>query len=807
MIKNYLKIAARTIWRHKAYSSINIVGLTMGIAASVLILLFVQNERSFDKHHENAENVYRIGLDAAVAGQTIKTTNTSAPMARTLIAEFPEVVNATRINDISRVLISVEERRFYEERFFFADSTVFEIFTIPFVEGDPATALTQPNTVVLTEEMARKYFGEADPIGQTIRYDNRVDYEVTGIIRPVEANTHLRVDFLASFVTLPRADEEIWLNNSFYTYVLLQDGADPEALLAKTPDLIAKYVAPQVEQAIGQTYEKATEAGLRWGYFLEKLPDIYLHSDADGQIGPIGDIQYVYILLAIAAFILLIACINFMNLSTARSANRAKEVGVRKVMGSERSQLVRQFLGESVFTAMVALVLAVGVVILVLPAFQNLTGVVLSLNVGVVAGMVGIAVAAGLVAGVYPAFVLSAFSPAKVLKGTFRRGASRSWMRSGLVVSQFAISIMLLVGTFIVFEQLQFIRDKDLGFEKDHVVVLPIETREAAESFESFRATLLQNPNIVNAAAAGVVPGPGHIHNTTAFRKEGARDEEIFIAAAAEVTWEYVETLGLEMIAGRDFDRAFTTDVEGFIVNEAAVREMGWDLEEAVGKTVTRVQGNDDDSDRVGSIIGVFKDAHFNSLHETVRPMILGGRPRNIRYLPVRIQAGQVRETMAYLEEQWTAFEPAHLFNYFFLDEDYGLFYEQEERLGDIYGYFTLLAIFIACLGLFGLASFVTQQRTKEIGVRKVLGASVPGIVVLLTKEFTYLVIVAAVLAFPAAYYFMTQWLQNFAYATSIGFDVFVVSGVAALLIAWLTVGYQAVKAAVANPVTALRYE
>jgi len=806
MIKNYLKVTFRNIGKYKAYSLINIAGLAIGLAACVLILLYVQDELSFDTYHEQGDQIYRVILDAAVMDQTIVTTNTSAPMAAVLIEEYPEVLNSTRFNEAGRVLISYEEHRFYEERFYWADSTVFDIFTFPLVKGNPATALTQPNTVVISEEMAQKYFGEEEPVGKQLRYDNRVDYEITGVFQNLLHNSHFTFDFLASFVTQPRAASPVWVSNSFYTYILLQEGYNPSDLEAKFPDLVAKYVAPQIEQAIGQSFDAALEAGLRWGFYLENLPDIYLHSNASDQIERTGDIRYIYILSAIALFILLIACINFMNLSTARSSNRAKEVGLRKVMGSERTQLIWQFLGESILMALLALVFALILIWLVLPTFNNVADKMLMFGLNSVLSMIGFALIVGLLSGMYPAFVLSGFQPVSVLKGTFRSGAKHSWFRSILVVTQFTISIALLVGTGIVFQQLRFMQNKDLGFEKEQVVILPLETAEAQRAFDAFRSEITQHTGVVNAAASTGLPG--HIHNNTAFRQEGARDEDVFLAAQLSATYDYIETLDIEMVVGRDFSRDFSTDSAAVVVNESAVTQMGWEPEEAVGKSLTLVgSGDDGDPDFVAEIIGVMKDFHFVSLHEEIYPMVITFSGEGGFYLPVRLKPENISETLAFLEEKWQAFEPAHPYRYYFLDEDFGRFYEQEERLGQIFGYFTALAIFIACLGLFGLASFITEQRTKEIGVRKVLGASIPGIVVMLSKEFTKLVLIASVIAFPIAFYAMNRWLQDFAYKIDIRVGVFLLAGFLALLIACLTVSYQSIRAAVANPIKSLRYE
>jgi len=808
MIKNYLRITFRNLKRNKGYSFINIAGLATGMAAFVLIVLFIQNEMSFDAHQEHGDDVYRVLMDARVGEQEILDASSPAIMATQFLQEFPEIVSATRIDNFSAaVLITVDNEPYYEDNYFMADSSVFDVFTLPLVEGDAATALNRPNTMVISESVARKYFGDGDPMGRTVQYDNRVDYEITGVLAEVPHTTHFRPQVITSFLTSNRVDDPIWLNNSFMTYLRLRPGADPEALRAKFPEFIRTYVGPQIEQFMGQPYDEALNAGLKYEWQLERMAEIYLHSPSTEQLGPTGDVRYLYILGAIALFVLIIACINFMNLSTARATGRAREVGIRKTMGSDRSQLIRQFLGESVATATISMVFAFGIVLLALPAFSKMAGATLSVAPWLSGVVVMIALVTGILAGLYPAFVLSGFQPAVVLKGSFASSKKGKALRSALVVFQFSISIVLLVGTAIVYKQLDFIQQQDLGFEKEQVVVVPIETRTALQNFDTFRNELLTNTSIADAASAGMVPGPEHIHNNTGFRGEGMRDEEFIIAALGEVSDDYVETMGLKMIAGRDFDASFPSDTSGFVINEAAAAELGFTPEEIVGTTLARLGGNDDGTDRAMTVLGVFENANFESLHTAVRPMVLGHWQMNQRYAPIRIQSADVATTLKQIEEVWTAWEPGYPFTYFFMDTEYQQYYEQEQRLGNLYSYFTILAILIACLGLFGLASFITVQRTKEIGVRKVMGASVPGIVVLLSKEFTYLVLIACLVGFPVAWYAMDLWLQDFAYATTMGWWVFAGSGLLALTIAWLTVSYQSIKTATANPVQSLRYE
>ena len=807
MLSNYIRITLRNMRRHPGFTFINVTGLATGMAAFVLIVLFIQNERSFDTHNEHADDVYRVVLDAAVGGQEILTASSPAIMATQFQEDFPEIVAAARLNPYGgEALLTVGNTPHYQDHFIEADSSVFDIFSIRMLAGDPATALNRPNTMVLSQSAATKLFGSSDPVGQMIRHDNRRDYEVTGVYADLPYTSTFRPAVIASFLTNPRWNDQVWLNNSFQTYIRLQEGADPTQLQAKFPDFLRTYVAPQIEQFTGSSYDDALAAGMKYQWALEKLSDIYLYSKAEDGMGPTGDIRYLYILGIIGIFVLTIACINFMNLSTARATGRAREVGIRKTLGSDRTQLVRQFLGESIVLSLISMVLAAVLVLAVMPLFARVSGSVLRPEPWLAVLMVGVALFTGLLSGLYPAGVLSGFKPALVLKGSFASSRQGTGLRSALVVFQFSISVILLVGTSVVYKQLNYIQNKDLGFTKDQVVVLPIETEASLANFDTFRSQAMALSGVKSVASAGLMPGPDHIHNNTAFRSEGMRQDEFFLAALGEVSHDYVETLGLTIIAGRDFSDDFPTDTAATIINRAAALAAGLTPETAVGTTLFRPDG-EDGSNRVMEIIGVFEDANFESLHQLARPMVIGGYKTNQRYLPVRIQGDDVAGTLAALSPIWTAWEPGYPFRYYFMDSDYQQFYEQEQRLSGLYTGFTVLAILIACLGLFGLASFVTALRTKEIGVRKVMGASVPSIVVLLSKEFTRLVLVACLIGFPIAWYAMNSWLQEFAYATEIGWGVFALSGISALVIAWLTVSYQSIRAATADPVKSLHYQ
>ena len=808
MLKNYLKIALRNLLKYKAYSFLNIAGLAIGLVCCALIMLYVRDELSYDRFHQNANRIYRVILDAGIGGTFVRTATTSAPMAATLVQEFPEVALAARFWQNQRTLISYGDKRFYEE-FNWADSTVFAMLSFPLVQGDPKTALAQPHTLVISEALAQKYFGNENAMGKVLRYDNRVDYKITGVMKNLPRQSHFRFDLLGSMLSLPEGSSPRWVSNSFYTYILLQPGAAPAQLEAKFPAMIRKFVAPQMQQALGKSFDEALAAGAKWDYELQALPDIYLHSNTQHELGTTSDVKYVYILSAIAVFVLLIAGINFMNLATARSANRAKEVGMRKVLGSFRGQLIKQFLSESVLLAALALLIALAAIDLLLPLFNQLAGKELVLgtraNAGFFLSLLGITLGVGLLAGVYPAFVLSAFQPVLVLKGSLRAGAKSPWLRSTLVVAQFAISIVLLIGTGVVFKQLEHMRTMRLGFNKEQLVVLPIESREAQGRYESFRAELLAHPNVLAVAASDVVPG--RFEGDDAFRPEGAPAEVAYPLERLRVSHDFLSTFEMEIMTGRGFSRDFASDTAAAVmINETAARRMGMTPENAVGKRLVGL-GAAAGETVVRTIIGVVKDFHFESMHREIKPVVIFMQADRLWRVSVRLRPENIPATLAFLQEKWQAFEPGYPGRYLFLDEDFGRLFQKEERQAKIFGNFTIVAIVIACLGLFGLASFIAEQRTKEIGVRKVLGASVQGIVLLLSKDFTILVGIAFLLAAPLAYFAMQHWLQDFAYRTDLPLGVFILAGLLALLIAWLTVSYQAMKAALTNPVEALRYE
>ncbi len=806
MFKNYFKIALRNLKKSTGYTVINVAGLAVGLACCLLILLFVRDELSYDRYHEKADQIYRVTLDARLGEQEINGPIAPAPMAQTLVNDYPEVVQATRLFTYTgETLVRYEDNQFIEEQFYFADSTFFEIFTFPLLRGDPETALLEPNTVVLTESTARKYFGQDNPMGKTIRVDDEFDYAVTGVVADVPENSHFHFDFLGSLGTLGNSRNPMWVSNNFRTYFVLAEGHSPDALEAKFPAMVQKYAGPQVEEILGITVDQFFASGGRFEFHLQALTDVHLHSNLDYEIEPNGDITYVYAFSIIALLILLIACINFMNLATARSAGRAKEVGVRKVLGSNRRQLTLQFLMESMLLSVIALGVALVLAAVLLPLFNELSGKALQIDfgdAGLLAGLVGFAVLVGLLAGSYPAFFLASFRIVNVLKGQGQTGLKSSGLRSGLVVFQFVISILLMICTAMVYRQVDYVQTKRLGFAKEHVIVLErFDALDAQQ--EAFKQQIRQHPNVVSVAAAGTLPG--RTFGDTSFFPEGASPDQLRNIRLLFTDFDLLETLDLDLVDGRFFSRDFTTDSTAVILNEAAVKEFGFTLEETVGKRLVS-PGFGEDEEQLIPVIGVVKDFHYQSLRDEIRPlgMFIG---RNLTYLAVRVQPDDLGGTLAAFESQWQSFAPEQPFTYSFLDNDVDALYRADQRTGNYFIVFAIIAIFIACLGLFGLAAFTAEQRTKEIGVRKVLGASVLSIIVLLSKEFTKLVAIAFVVAAPLAFFAMDRWLQDFAFRVDISWPIFLMAGLAALGIAWLTVSYQSIRAALTNPVEALRYE
>ena len=809
MLKNYFKIALRNLKKHKAYSLINVAGLAIGLACFTLIILFVQDELSYDRYHPHADRLYRIAIEIEASEGATRNAQSPPVWTTALLESYPEVEKAVRFKPPRQTwMVRYADRQFSEKTWVFADSSVFDVFGVTLRRGTPETALTAPYTVVISEAMAEKYFQGEDPIGKTITLDNQYDFAVTGVFEDVPSNTHFHFDFLASFVSMDNP-QTLYLLNVLafqfpfsYNYVRLAEGATQEAFEAKMPGFIEANVPPRFLQG-GRTMRA----------FLQPITDIHLHSALENEIEASGDASVVYIFLAVALFILLIACVNFMNLATARSASRAKEVGMRKVVGAQRGHLIGQFLGESALLALVALVIAMGLVLLMLPAFGTLTGKTITPGTVLaplfVLALIGVALAVGLLAGSYPAFFLSAFRPAAVLKGELRAGTGPgTWLRKILIIGQFGISLFLIISTGIVYNQMQYAREKKLGFDKEHVVVVQMTDPNASRHYQSYKDAALQHPNVLQVSAGFSTPG-GLIGQAT-MRPFEDSEEQTWQVLTYFTDFDFVETMGMEIAAGRDFSTAFSTDsTNAFLINETAARAFGWhDPNNAVGEDIV-FAGNNAQPIRV---IGVVQDFHSQSVREKIAPTVIGfggqGQPQWF-FAFVRIKPGDIPDTIAALEQTFEQVIPGYAFLYSFLDEDFEKLYKSEAVLGSLLSYLAMLAIFIACLGLFGLASFTAEQRTKEIGVRKTLGASVGSIIVLLSKEFTTLVVIAFVIGAPLALWAANQWLGGFAYRMDLlqSWWIFLSAGTAALVIAWLTVGYQSIRAALTNPVEALRYE
>jgi len=813
MLQNYIKIAVRNLWRYKGYSFINILGLAVGMACCILILLFVLDELSYDKFHDNADRIYRVTREWFNSDGTssLHLARVAPPIGTLLQQDFPDAIESmVRIRSDYNTLLKVGDRTFIEDRFRWAENSFFDIFSFKLLHGDPNTALAEPNSVILTKSTADRYFGSAEAaMGKVVNYENERDLLVTGVVEDAPHNSHFKFDFLGSFQTLydmfgAEFMARNWGRNNYATYLLLAKNVPGSALQAQFPGFLDKHLTRLIIEESGHEPTKAPSQTNQ--LHLQKLTDIHLKSHLNSEWEPNGDIKNVYLFTVIALFILLIACINFMNLSTARSSNRAREIGMRKVLGAQRQQLIIQFLGESVFVALVAFVIALGIVELAFPAFNNFSGKELNMNLtenfSLLLGLAGLLLFVGLLAGSYPALYLSGFRPIKVLKNISKSGLGRSGFRTILVVLQFSISIGLIICVGVVYSQLQFWHTKNLGYDKEHIVLLRSD-QSIMEKIESVKARMLQNPNIISVATSHLVPTNNLVNSWGGETLEDDQAEPIqFRLAVQEVDYDFIDTYKMNIIAGRNFSRQYATDDStAFILNESAVRKLGWGSpDNAIGKPL-RYGGRD------GHVIGVLKDFHFESLHNEIVPIIFLITQNSNYTVSVRIRPENTKATLEFLENLWTDLRPEYPFEYRFLNEQYDNLYKSEERLMEIFGVFSMLAIFVACLGLLGLASFTAEQKTKEIGIRKVLGASVGRIVVLLTKEYTRWVLIANLIAWPVAWWVMNLWLENFAYRIHIGLQIFILSAVIALLIALFTVSWQALRAALANPVESLRYE
>lgn len=814
MFRNYFTIAFRNLRKHSFYTFINVAGLAIGIAACLIIALFILHETSYDKHFANADRIYRINSEIMFNGNHHNLAVMPAPAAEIFKSDFPEVEASVRFRERGWRRIKRTVDNIKEQYTIYGSQGFFQVFGIELLEGNVANALTEPNTMVISKSKADKYFPNESPVGQTLIVDNVETYKVTGVFEDFPDNTHFKFDFVFSMEGLEEAKADNWLSNNFNTYILLKEGSTPKDLEAKFPKLIDTYIGPQVKAVFGEDFsmEKFAASGNKLVYTLMPLTDIHLHSDLTAELGANGDITYVYLFGAIALFILGIACINFMNLSTARSANRAKEVGVRKVLGSLRSHLIRQFLMESSLLSVFSFILAIGLAFAMIPAFNSLAEMSLTLpfnNPTFYVVLLSAALFIGLLAGLYPSLFLSAFKPVNVLKGKVALGMKSGAVRSSLVVLQFMISIFLVVGTITVQKQLAFIQNKKLGFKKDQILVLH-NTEVLDSKQEVLKNELLKSTKIKNVSTSGFLPIAGWGRNNNSFWPEGTQPSQDNMVSMQNwfVDHDYVPTLDMKIVQGRNFSREFPSDSSAIVINQTTVKRFGF--KDPIGEkiqTFAFVNGQmDNERTETYTIIGVVEDFHFESLKENITPLslLLGQSGWS---MPIRFESADTKEVIDYVQKSWNAVAPGQPFEYTFLDEAFGRMYSSEQRVGKVLGVFASLAIIIACLGLFALTAFTAEQRTKEIGIRKVMGASVASIVLLLSKEFGKLIVIAFVLAAPLSWFAVNSWLENYTYKTEIGLIVYVFSGLAAFVVAWVTMGYQSIKAARSNPVTSLRSE
>lgn len=812
MIKNYFKIAIRNLWRNKGYSAINIFGLAIGLATCLLITLYVTDELSYDRHFKNADRIYRINSDIRFGGGDLHMTQTSDMMGPLLKKDYPQVEQYTRLytNDGAK-LIKKGSDYLNEARVANADSTFFDVFMLPVIKGDPKTALNEPNTVVVTESMAKKYFGDINVMGKNVEVkegETTIPYKITAVMKDIPKESHFNFDFIFSMKNV----EYQWgqfTSHNFNTYLLLKTGTDYKAIEKNFVRYTEKYVLPYIQQFMKlSSMDDITKSGNKLEYSLIPLTKIHLYSDFTFELSPSGNIQYVYIFSIVALFILIIACINFMNLSTARSARRAKEVGIRKVLGTERKTLVTQFLVESTITAVISLLISLIIAYFVLPLFNNVAAKSLSvsdlLGMHILPFLILIPFLVGLLAGSYPALYLSKFRPIEVLKGSMNAGFKKSRLRNMLVISQFAMSIVFMIGTLIVYSQLRYIQTTKLGFNKDQVLIID-RAYALGNNIQSFKNEVLAMQGISSGTISSYLPVTNSSRSDNTFFKEAVPDTKNGIDMQSWIVdYDYINTMGMEIVKGRNFSKEFGSDSSAILITETTAKMLGFD--EPVGKRIFLPGNNPGDPFIPYSIIGVIRDFHFESLHKKLGPLCMGLGNRS-GLASFKVSAANTRNLISQIEKKWKAMAPGMPFSYRFMSDSFDEMYRSEQRAGTIAIVFAVLAILIACLGLFGLVTYMAEQRTKEVGIRKVLGASVNNVVGLLSKDFLFLVLIAAVVAFPIAWWAMKSWLQNFEYRISINPWVFVLAGVAALLIALMTVSFQAIKAAIANPVKSLRTE
>jgi putative ABC transport system permease protein len=785
MLGNYFKIAFRNIVRHKAFATINIAGLSIGMACSIFILLWVQNELSYDKFHKNAATIYRLPGGGA--------TN-SGPMVPELKAKIPAIKNFVRFSQPATTVFERGTKRFEEKAVFYADSTLLQVFSFPLMNGNAETALTSPDAVLITEDMAKKYFGNEDPLGKILRRDNKDNVVVTGVLKNIPANSHLQFDFIMPMSAIAHSDwrlkDNIWASYDFYDYIQLDEN------FKVTPATLAAF-SSQANKIIAEHIKENTPT-----IKLQPLADIHLRSGYHDNLPGQGNIQYVNTFFIVALFILAVACINFMNLATARSARRAKEVGLRKVVGAGRMQLIGQFLGESLLISFIALLIAIGIVYLLLPVFNNLAGKQLSMQLldgKLITLLLGIALFTGLISGSYPALFLSGFKPVQVLKGNMKMVGGNLYFRNGLVVVQFVVSIVLLAGTALVYRQMNFIKNRDIGYNKSNLLYMPM-TGEMGDKQRALKAGLKANLLTANfTTTSDPIANMGSSTSGVEWQGKTEEDKKIWFSKMW-VNDGFFDVLQMKMVSGRALSTTEFADSGNYVINEAAAKIMRMTPTIAVGKPITF------NGDK-GMIVGVVKDFNYKSAQTVIEPMILAFNKWNGGIVVVRTQPGKTEATIQALEKISKQLNPSFPFSYGFVDQDINNLYKGEQQMGSLFNGFAIIAIFISCMGLYGLSAFMSEQRTREIGVRKVLGASVFNVVYLLSTGFTKLIVIAIAIAIPIAWFATNKWLSSFAYRIDVGWTIFLIASVGALAIAWITVSYESVKAAIVNPIKSLRRE
>lgn len=808
MSKNIIKHSIRALNRQKGYVFINIIGLSIGIACSLLISLFVINELSFDKNHEYKDRIYRVNLHGKIGGTEAHVSSTCSPLGPTMMKDFPEVENFSRYDSYGVSVIKYEDKNFTEERFVLVDSSFFEIFTVPLIKGNKSTVLNAPYQAVISESTAKKMFGNIDPIDKMIKLGTDTNlYKVTGIMTDLPDNSSFDADIFASFTSSRRANDGNWLSNSFETYVLLKEGTSPDLVNSKFASMLENYVGPLLEQYLGLTMAEFFEQGNQYYYELQPLLEIHLDPNIVHEVKSSSDPKYLYIFGIIALLIIIIAAINFMNLSTAQSAKRAKEVGIKKVSGSTKGLLIRQFMAESILLSLLSLVIAILIIEFTLPFFNQILNSKLELNYLEswynIPGLLIISLIVGVIAGSYPAFFLSSFKPVSVLKGSIKDSMKNGKLRSILVILQFSISIILIVGTLIIFQQIRYMLNKDMGFEKDKIVVLE-RARVIGTKIKSFKAELLKIPGVKNVSAS--TAAPMHNNNGNGYTIEG-RDQETFLLETNWVDYDYFDTYDIKLSSGRLFSESYSSDVDACIVNESAVRNFNFTDPMAVRFIEP---GDDVEAEPLFMpVIGVVEDFHFRSLHYKIEPYMFQFRNDDILwgYISIKLAKDAPENTLAKIENVWNEFTSNEPIQYFFMDEELRNLYKEEQQNAILSIVFTILGIIIASLGLFGLTSFTTEQRTKEIGIRKAMGASVGNVFYIISKEIVVLVSIATIIAWPIIYYIARNWLQNYEYKIDLSFIYFAIGFIISLAIAILTITYRTLKVARLNPASSLRYE